>query len=966
MLAGFCVSWLMPTHTRAAAPTDSVAMHRWADSVMKTMTVSEKIGQLFMLDAFSAPEKLNKADIECLIKECHIGGLIFFKGSPYAQAQLTNYYQSISTVPLLIGMDAEWGLSMRLDSTPSFAKQMAMGALYSDSLIYAFGKEMAMECKRIGVHFSFSPVADVNNNPLNPVINDRSFGEDKYLVTSKSLHYMKGLQDNGILACAKHFPGHGDVHTDSHLDLPEINKSYDALYETELFPFRQLFEQGVSSIMAAHLHIPALDSTEHSASSISKNVVTGLLRDSMHFNGLAITDALNMKGVAKYFFPADLNLRAFMAGADILLYAEEVPSTIDHFIAALLEGKITEAQLNDRVHRILCAKYFAGLNHYQPIDLNHLTEDLNSDASRVIRMQMARQSLVLVRNQHDVIPLTPSPKTRLLSIAIGTGDTTVFQQKMMAYNPMTILAISKNASDSLFQRLLDTLDDFDQVIVSVHQTSRFLNKKYGLTPQTVRFVNQLPGRRSILVYFGNAYALDSLSSVPQLLQAWEDNTYFQTAAAAALFGGFSLTGHLPVTPNPDLPSGSGIQTQPTGALTWSIPEEMGLNPLVLGQIDSLVQEGLRQHAMPGCQVLVSRYGKVVYAKAFGHMGSCDSTPVTLSARYDVASMTKILSTTLAAMVLYDEGKLDLDRRVSYYLKEFRKSNKKDITIRQLLLHEAGLTAFIPFFQELKKTSQYDSLFHHEPDARHKHRIADSLFALNELPHWVWTQVIASPVNAPGKYVYSDLSFLILQKVIEKISGHRLDYFVNEHIYQPMHLNRMGYLPTEKPLTDRSDLVPTERDTVYGRGYIRGYVHDPSALLWGGVAGNAGLFSNAWDVATLMHMLLDSGRYGSRQLIKPSTVTLFTARGSQTSRRGLGFDKPEPNPEMLGPVTPLASMYTFGHQGFTGTCTWADPKYGLVYVFLSNRVDPTAGNKVFGELNLRVKALEAVYRAMEKK
>lgn len=917
---------------------------QWVDSVMQTLTLEEKLGQLFMVSAYSDSAGQNAAEIACLIKDYHIGGLCFFKGGPYAQTILTRYYQSISKVPLLIALDAEWGLSMRLDSTVSFPKQMAMGTLTQDTLIYAFGKEMARQCKRIGVNVSFSPVLDINNNPLNPIISDRSFGENREKVTHKGLAYAKGLEDFGVMACVKHFPGHGNTESDSHLDLPLISTDIDSLKKTEIYPFQELFQEKVKSVMAAHLYIPALDTTASRASSLSPVVIQGLLRDTMEFGGLIFTDGLNMKGVSKFRFPRQLNLEALLAGNDILLCAEDVPGTMPVLLKAVMDGILPLNKVEEKVYRILASKYWCGLYLKQWPDTLHLYQDLNQGYPAILRQTIAAEALCVVSDDAHLIPPSPEKYRNILSVSIGNGWITPFQQYLKLYIPASTLSIDKYAPDSLFNNYEQICQKADLIIISVQNTSRFLARKYGLTPQEIRFVNRLPKEKTILVHFGNVYALDSFPTFPSVLQCHEDWEYYQMEAAHAIGGVQQVSGFLPVNISGGYRMGSGRAYSVMGGIRHGVPEAVGLNSQTLNGIDSIMNNALKSGATPGGQVLILKDGMAVYHKAFGYTGMADSERVTINHLYDLASMTKVLATTLAVMKLYENKKIKLQDKFSYHVREYRKTPKKNITIAELLTHQAGLPAFVPFQQELMK---YPNTICSEKDTHHTFQISEHAWVNKAWRDSIYLYIKNIKVDVPGKYVYSDIGMIMLQQLVERLSGLTLDSFVNRHFYHPMGLNQLSYRPIQI-----KKCSPSQWDTLFRRDTLRGYVHDPTAALLGGVSGHAGLFSNAWEVGCLYQMLLDSGHYRGHTYFNPATVRTFTSVYFPSNRRGLGFDKPSLSIEQASPCPSLASPFTFGHQGFTGTAAWADPKHRMVCVVLSNRTFPHQENKKWGELSVR--------------
>jgi beta-glucosidase-like glycosyl hydrolase/CubicO group peptidase (beta-lactamase class C family) len=939
----------------------------WVDSAMATLNLDDKIGQLFMVAAFSSGDKMNLPEVQRLVDDYHIGGVIFFKGSPVKQAEMTNFLQSRSMVPLLVGIDAEWGLAMRLDSTVNFGYQMPMGAIDDDSLIYQMGRELALECRRLGINVNFAPVVDVNNNPLNPVINLRSFGENKHEVARKGFMYMKGLQDEHVLAVAKHFPGHGNVSVDSHLDLPLIQQSASEMDTLELFPFKYLFARGVGGVMTAHLQIPAYDTAQHVGASLSHYVCTDLLRNQLHFHGLAFSDALNMKGVAKYFQPGEVELRALMAGNDVLLYSEDVPLAIKTIRKAVEDSCLSESIIDAHVRRILAVKHWCGLvSGHNVINTQNLTADLNNPGALLIKQKLAEEAITVVKNRGSLIPLRRPDTLRTISIAIGTVAEPPFQTMMRMYSRADYFTIPMNAPDSIWNKMRDTLKNYNLSVISLHNLSNRKTATFGLSDNAVRFINDAPTRlRSVLVSFGSPYALSRFPDYDAIIEAYQDEKTFQSAAGQVLFGGLQATARLPVTAE-NFTSGMGVNTAKPIRLQYTLPEELGINSLALMGIDSIVKSAIERHVFPGCQVLAAYRGKVIYNKSFG-THTYDPSPVVLNSDlYDLASVTKVAATTLAAMKLYEEGKLNLFSTLGDYLPEVKETNKKSLQIRELMTHQAGLKDWIPFYKKtLNPAGQADSLLYtRKPDSLHSIRVANGMYLDRRYRDTLYKNMDESELKDRGTYKYSDLGFLYMQRVIEKITCMPLDHFVDSVFYKPLGLSVTTFRPYEKFPLDR--IAPTEMDTVYRRQLVHGDVHDPAAAMLGGVAGNAGLFSNASDMAVIMQMLLDNGTYAGHHFLNSATIKLFTRTQFEGNYRGLGWDKPPFDMSHGSPASQYASSLAFGHTGFTGTCIWADPRYDLVFIFLSNRVNPSAAVNLLARYNIRTDIHDILYQAIEKK
>jgi len=538
------VSSLSAQSKQPPAAKPAPAEKAWVDSVYNKLTEEERIGQLFMVAAYSGGKNFNQDAIEKLIKAHQIGGLIFMQGGPARQAILTNRYQAMAQVPLLLSMDAEWGLGMRLDSVINFPKQMMLGASDDTAMAYALGMAVAYQCKRLGVHVNFAPVVDVNNNPANPVINARSFGEDKERVTRMAIAYMKGMQDFNIMACAKHFPGHGDTDVDSHQDLPVVKKSLAQLDTLELYPFKKLIAAGVQSMMIAHLSIPALEKEAHVPTTLSRNTVTNLLKQKMGFRGLIFTDALNMQGVAKYFAPGETDVRAFIAGNDVLLFSQDVPTAISKIKAAIQSGKASHKDLEHSVKKILHAKYVAGLAHFKPVELKNVTEDINQYTA-ALNSRIATAAVTLVSDGAKS-PLTA--KAKVLYIAVnGSLSEAAETQLRNAVGSLAVVPFTKTGNTAA--TLAKMGEGYDAVIIGVHGLSIYPANNYGMSEEQVKFLDAATQKKKVSVaLMGNAYALKYVYKAPAVLIGYEDNQWTQDAVIKVMTGQRIPTGILPVTP----------------------------------------------------------------------------------------------------------------------------------------------------------------------------------------------------------------------------------------------------------------------------------------------------------------------------------------------------------------------------------------------------------------------------------
>lgn len=960
-----------PRARHAVRPAFLETATPWADSVLSTLSLDERIAQLMMVAAWSNKDTKHTQEIERLVKERNIGGLIFLQGGPVRQATLTNRYQSLARTPLLIGMDLEWGLAMRLDSTMRFPKQMTLGALTDDSGIERMGEEIARQMKRLGVQVSFSPVADVNNNPANPVINDRSFGEDREMVARKAIAYMKGLQNGGVIATAKHFPGHGDTDVDSHKGLPVIAQTRARLDSLELYPFQRMVDEGLSAIMVGHLEVPALDTTKGLPSTLSRPIVSDLLEREFGFQGLVFTDALNMKGVLNAERPGEIELRALLAGNDVLLFPTDPVKAIDRIRQAVDSGLVPREMIDHKCLKLLRAKEWAGLAHRAPIATKGLVADLNTPAAAALRRSLYGDALTLLRNDRT-LPIRRLDSLKIASLVIGDTLHNAFQRALARYAPITELRCDKVLNRDSANALLARLKAFDLVIASVHGTSFRVEKEFGVPQLTLDLLRRLDDQQPLaFVLFANPYRLTTAYGAQRwngLVVAYEENDDTQDLAAQLLFGAIPAKGRCPVTASSFFARGDGLELASAQRLRYALPEQDGLHTADLARIDAIVNDGLQAGAYPGCEVLVAHDGAVVWNKAYGSPTYAKQRPVRLDDIYDLASVTKVAGTTLALMKLVDEKRIDVDRTLAEYLPDIaqRSPAHASMTISEILTHQAGLKPFVPFYKRLLADGRLRTgLASEAPDAAHTLRVADRIYLPASYRDSLYAWVLATPLGTRGEYVYSDMGMYLLQRVIEQVTGLPIDRYMAATYYRPLGLSTIGFKPLDRFPKDR--IMPTENEAEFRRQQLQGDVHDPGAALMGGVAGHAGLFSDANDLAVLLQLLLNGGTYGGVRYLSDSTVAAFTkcrfCKGDGSgNRRGLGWDKPQPRGQK-GPTCDCVSYASFGHTGFTGTMVWADPQDRTLYVFLSNRVYPDASNKKLADLNIRTRIQEVVHDAV---
>jgi len=961
------------------------ASKHWVDSTFKRLSKKQRIAQLMVIRAQSNWDTQKTEEVAQLIKDYNVGGLCFFQGGPVRQALLTNYYQQIAKTPLMICIDGEWGLGMRLDSVISFPRQLMMGATGDAQLVYQFGKAAGNQCRRMGIQVNYAPDVDVNNNPDNPVINDRSFGEDKYKVALYGIQFMKGLQEMNVMACAKHFPGHGDVSVDSHKDLPVINKTRIQLDSLELYPFREMIKAGVGSVMIAHLFIPAIDTTANQATSLSRKTVTGLLRDELQFKGITFTDALEMQGVTKYYPNGEASLQSIIAGNDMLCLPGDIPGSIDKIINAIRHKKINKKELYARVKKVLLAKYNLGLHSFVPIDTTNLAADLNKE-TQSINEKIAENALTLLRNNNpSIVPLTKDKKVAY--IAIGSpNENVIAAQVRKEYNADVYLFAPKasignqvmddlhkiipvdQADSSAALKLLNSLQEknYDAIIVGLHNYSRRPAHNFGISNASLYLLKELQQMNQVFtLVFGNPYAVKNMCQANNLLVCYEDDAITQSTAAKWLSGNIQATGSLPVTVCDAFPFGSGIRYHSYFPLVK--PESVGVNANTLNRIDSIANDAIAKGAFPGCVVLAAKDGKVIYQKAFGTTTYDKQKAENTDMVFDLASVTKVSATTVSLMKLYEEGKVDLNKTLGDYLPWTLGTNKAGLKLTDILMHQAGLNPFIPFYREVIDTVTGEpnwNVFSKTTDSKHQKRVAENLYIRNDWQDTLFKRILDSKLTALNHYIYSDNDFIFLAKVVEAVSGKPVNEYARENFYEPLQMVTTTFRPRDRmPL---EAIVPTEYEKHYRQQLIWGDVHDEGAAMFGGVAGHAGLFSNAYDLAQLYQMLLNGGELNGKRFFKKETVDKFTAYNSLVSRRGLGFDKPEKDNAGRKEPYPCksASPLTFGHTGFTGTCVWVDPSCKLVYIFLSNRVNPTRDNNKLSQLNVRPKIQETLYDALK--
>lgn len=963
--------------------TQDPKCQEWVDSIFDRMSLKERVGQLFVYTIAPVDTKVNMNLLRDVVHNHKVGGLLFSKGVLETQAIITNQAQDMAKTPLMITFDGEWGLSMRIKNTPVYSRNMVLGCISDGQLIYEYGKEVARQCRELGIHVNFAPDADVNINPKNPVINTRSFGEDPKNVADKVILYSSGLESGGVLSVPKHFPGHGDTETDSHNALPFLNFTRERLDSIELYPFRQAIRAGLGAMMVGHLEVPVLEPQKGLPSSLSRNVVQHLLKEELGFKGLVFTDALAMKGVA---VTRHLSLEAIKAGNDMVLTPRNLKEEIEAVIQAVKDNELSEEVINEKCRKILTYKYALGLAREQKIQLSGLSYRINTPYARELGNRLNEAAITVANNKDQILPMHPDVK-RIAMINVGAvGANATFEQTLKKNVAVKRIQLKPNALGAERRILRDTLANYKRVVVCISDKQLAPYKEFfsELPPEIpVVYVFFTPEKPMVQLEAG-------LSKASAVILAHSTDKNIQERVANILFGKASASGRLSTSVGQVFRAGDGVTITPQTAHHF-IPEEYGVQSKVLKRIDDIAREGVTEGAYPGCQVVILKEGKTVYNKAFGTYSGKGSREVTAESIYDIASLSKTSGTLLAIMKLYDKGMFSLSDKASAYLPFLKDTDKKDITIRELLLHESGLPSSIFFYlMAIDKESYEGRLFKATRDNLHTVQVGAQSFAqpnfkfvkgvtsansdetytiqasdelwLNKAFNDSITKKIAETKLGNRTYRYSCVGFIILKKIAETISGMPLDKFLEKEFYKPMGLEHTAYQPLNR--FSKEEIVPSSIDDFLRKTTVQGFVHDESAAFQGGVSGNAGIFSTAEEVALIHQMILNGGELDGKRYLSRETCKLFTTEKSRTSRRGLGFDKPDMTNQRMNPCGKSAPAVTYGHTGFTGTCAWVDPRNKLVFVFLSNRTYPNVWVNKLAKLQIRERIQDTIYESLK--
>jgi len=912
----------------------SRSARRWVRNTLADMTLEEKAAQMVSIRAFGFYEHPRSEAHQKLLHEVRdlkVGGVVVFASEVETVPRLLNELQEAAEVPLLVAADVERGLAFRvLRGTVPLPWAMAVGATRSEEAARFTGAVTAREGRALGIHWALAPVADVNNNPENPVINIRSYGEDPELVGRLASAYIQGTQQGGMLATAKHFPGHGDTSTDSHHGRPVVAADRERLDEVELVPFRAAIEAGVDTIMTAHVVMPAVD--PDSPATLSAPVMTGLLREELGFKGLIVTDALEMAGI-RPAWTGEAAVRSIQAGADVLLLPRQTEVAIQSVVRAVAEGQLTEARIDESVQRILEAKARLGLHKDRLVDPGSIGRSVARPQDMEQALEVAKASITLVRNEGDILPLYAEEPIRILHLVIssGLGDRAIqgvpedeFKERGIAVKTRFL---GPEVAPVFADQVMAEVGEFTHVVVSSFIWVSSSSTRGDLRDSQAELLKRLheTGVPVIVLAYNSPYFLAEIPEIPVFISTYGSAISSQRAAVAALFGEFDIGGKLPVALPGLYPYGHGVElARREMTLPMAAPEEAGFRPGGTAEIDAVLEDFLDQKAFPGGVLAVGYRGKLAYLKPFGHLTYDEGSPaVTADTIYDLASMTKVLATTIMAMILVDEGFLDLDKPVQDYLPQFQGPGKEKVTVRHLLTHSSGLAKFGALYEEISGKDAY-------------------------LAHLQGLELEYEPGTESS---YSDFGMILLGEILERVAGQPMNDFLEERVYGPLGMVDMGFLPDES-LRDR--IAPTEDDP--WRGYLaHGEVHDENAHAMGGVAPHAGLFGTATDVARFLQMILNCGVFEHQRIVSCDVVEEWTRKaGIPDSDRAIGWDGKAAEKSSAGDHFSLDS---YGHLGYTGTSMWVDPDRELFVILLTNRVHPTREN------NLHRQARPAVANAV---
>jgi beta-N-acetylhexosaminidase len=949
--------------------------NKYVSALMNKMTTREMVGQMIMIASDSKTSDTNYYNkILSDIDSFQVGGVCFFKGTQKEMLFLNKLYNSHSKIPLLVSIDGEWGLNMRLTDAVGYPMQMTLGALPTSkySLVYDMGKNIAKQCKDMGIDIDFAPDVDINLNPNNPVINMRSFGEDKYKVALLGYQYVKGLQDEGVMAVIKHFPGHGDTETDSHKATPTITHTKGFIDSTDTYPFKYNIQRNAWGVLIGHLNVPSLSKDSTLPASINEDIINKYLIDTLNFKGLVFTDAMNMKGLTNVYGNGEAEVKAIEAGVDIILMPNNTQQAINAIMTAIDSGRVNETLIKAKCKKILCWKYDMGILTKERT--YNIPDKQTIEEADKINEEIAQNIITSINNADTLMPFVSNEDTVIL-FEVGSTDYSELNGEIRHYtNNLIVKKVNKDSSsvviDSMLKDYSNSNNKHKKVITAISGGCFAKStSKYGIPSGSLnilQYINQKTNNNNLALMFANAYVLKFIDTSLHVkaLMAYQNTPYIQKAMAKSIFGKVNILGKLPVS-----------------AGTYIIEEniednEIEYTPLLKAnmdincfkQIDSIANKGVEDKIYPGCQVLVAKDGKIVFNRSYGFLTYDNTSKVNNNTIYDMASVSKVISTTLCVMKLYEQKKISLDDNISKYLPYLKHNKKGKLTIKELLSHYTLLPATYPFWTKTMKDGSFDMdiYAYNKQDDKDYVPVCDSLYIKKSYKDVIRKTIAKNvPCDKEKHYVYSDLNFFLLADMVEKVTGTTIDNYVEKNFYTPMKLNHTYYNPLTKDKTLKDVIAPTENDTIFRKMQVRGNVHDPLAALCGGVCGNAGVFSNSEDVFRICQMLLNNGVLDSVRYLDSSTVAAFNHRYFQDEniRRALGFDKP-----LISSVSSHCSKYcsseSFGHSGFTGTLIWVEPENNTVFVFLSNRVYPNASPNRLATSNIRTKIQDLIYKSLE--
>ncbi|MBX2965469.1 MAG: serine hydrolase [Cyclobacteriaceae bacterium] len=935
---------------------------KWVDSVYNQLTFEAKIGQLVMLPVDVASENSVNRTRE-LIQDYNIGGIVFTGGGPQRITTHITQLQQHAQVPLLIGLNAEEGLGSTLDSTLLFPSSLMLGAIQDDSLLYYLGMEIGRQLTTLGIHITFAPTADLSTIFQSENLMNHTFGDNPQRVARAATLYMKGFQQTGIIPVAKHYP-HYNLSVGGYVKGKPIMKlaQHD---DQSLLPLKELFAAGCPAVLSSTLHDPIFPDKRNRLKRKTKVLPEALptlytadyLKQTLKFQGVVFSYVPDVKTILRKNQPGDSEMYALLAGNDVLLFPENVSATIKKLRRQIKKNPQLETQLTTRVKKVLALKYDAGLHHKHK-EPAVTVEQLNTIDAHVLKHTLYEKAVTIVKNDNDILPVKILENKKFASVSIGQPADNEFSRFLSNYTSVDHYALPYPGKD--YTEVLEQLKGYDVVFAGVFLTAVGLEKTYPALLDSLSRITNLT-----VCNFGPPSKLSLFDKAPQIVQAYMDDPLMRQLVPQIIFGGLPATGKLPLKINEAITESAGFNAPSLNRLSYTLPEAAGLNSQTLEKIAVIAREAIDGKSTPGCHVLVIRKGKVVYDRSFGWYTYENQTPVTSETIYDLASVSKVMGTLQTIMFLYDRGLIDIYKKASVYLPELALTNKKDLTVKDILTHQSGLVPFIPLWDQTVSDNKFLPLYYStEPSEKFPFHVSPNLYGSQQLKDslWKWTfdsRLLTKPERTPHTLRYSDVGFWLMHRLAEHMLNQPMNEFLHQNLYEPMGASTVGYLPLER--FDAGRIAPTEIDTIFRKSLLIGTVHDERAAMLGGLAGHAGLFGNALDVGKLGQMLLQNGSYGGQQYYKPETIQLFTAKQFDNSRRGLGWDKPVQS-DWATPTSLFASARTFGHTGFTGTCIWIDPEFDLVYVFLSNRVHPVRNGKLI-TTNIRSRIQDAIYQSI---